>query len=366
MISILRLLLTTVMGASYEPGLAASADSIPEQVPRAVVIHSEAADGRTLRGDYEVPDRVLMVFTESWPRTTETLAEQVLQSGAQVSLALEVEHSAAKFMAMVRRLGRSYGDRVRVHEHSVDTPWVRDWGPLQARRGARSLWLDSDYDDAERASDDEAPLWLADQLAVELAEFPWALDGGAFISNGEGLCVLTLEYLDVQGISWDEDDVGAMTSQLGCRATAIVPTLVGEETKHADMIAQFVASDRLIIAEPVDGLDGRSEDALRLQAAELGIREAARAMGIELEVIHVPTPPSAMWENPRSYVNGLRLGDRYLMPSYPELEERWDLQAWSAIQDALGEIPVLAIAASEMISVGGAIHCASLGLFTGP
>jgi agmatine/peptidylarginine deiminase len=362
-ISILRLLLTTVMGTSYAPGLATSADSIPGQVPRAVVIHGEPVDGRTLRGDYEVPDRVLMIFTESWSSTTEIIAGQVLESGAQVSFAIEVDHSTTKFMRMVRRLGRSYGERIQVHDYSVDTPWVRDWGPLQVRRGDRSLWLDSDYDDAERMSDDEAPVWLANQLEAELVEFPWALDGGAFISNGEGLCVLTLEYLEAQGISWDEEDLGAMTSQLGCRITALVPTLIGEETKHADMIAQFVARDRLMIAQLVDGLDGASEDALRLEAAEFGIREAARAMGIDLEVVHVPTPPNAMWENPRSYVNGLRLGDRYLMPSYPELEERWDLQAWSAVQDALGDVPVMPVEATDMIGVGGAIHCASLGLF---
>jgi agmatine deiminase len=227
-----------------------------------------------------------------------------------------------------------------------------------------SLWLDADYDDDERQSDDGAPQWLAQQYGTELSEFPWALDGGAFISNGAGLCVLTFEYLDEQGIVWDEDDLGSMLGQLGCRATAVVPTLVDEETKHADMIAQFVAPDRLIIADIVDQLGGDSEDAMRMLAAERGIRKAAAALGLEIDIVRVPTPRNGEGQNPRSYVNGLRLADRYLMPSYPELGDGWELPAWSAVQDAMGEVPVVPLDTSEMILAGGAIHCVSLGLFT--
>src|SRR5690606_25165503 len=133
--------------------------------------------------------------------------------------------------------------------------------------------------------------------------------------------------------------------------------------KHADMIAQFVAPNRLLMAEVIDELDGDSEDALRLRAAERGILQAAAALHIKLEVIHVPTPPTRGSDNPRSYVNGLRLADRYLMPSYPQLDEHWDLGAWSAVQRALGDIPVVAVDTTMMIGSGGAIHWAALGVF---
>jgi agmatine/peptidylarginine deiminase len=359
----LRVLLTALLGSSFDPHLAVPADSIPGQVPASVVVFAEPGD-RMLRGDFEVPDRVLLVYTRSWPEATESIAAQVLDSGARLAMLLEVDSSRSRFQKLLGKLSRQHGDRVELLDTVVDTPWVRDWGPLQLRRSERSLWLDADYDDAERIADDEAPRWLAHRHAVELAELPWALDGGAFVSNGAGLCVLTFEYLEVQGISWDDGDLGSLLDQLGCRATALVPTLVTEQTKHADMIAQFVTPTRLMLAQIIDDTGGRSEDAQRLEAAELGIRTAASALGFELEVVLVPTPPSRRWQNPRSYVNGLRLRDRYLMPSYPELGDAWEAGARAAVQLAIGEVPVVPIDTSEMIAIGGSIHCASLGLFS--
>lgn len=346
------------------PSLTTSADTIPGQVPSSLVIQSEPLEGRTLRGDYEAPDRVLLVFTETWATSTRLIAEQALLSGADVSIVLEIDNPRWKLDRIVRDLGRRYGDRISVFDGSVDTPWVRDWGPIQLRRDDRPLWLDADYDDAERRQDDQTPVLLGRTFSTEVIELPWPLDGGAFISNGAGLCVLTREYLDMQGIVWDERDLVELLTQIGCRATALVPTLLGEATKHADMIAQFVAPDRMMMTALIDELDGDSEDGLRLRSAELGILRAAALLGIELEVVHVPTPPARAQTNPRSYVNGLRLPDRYLMPSYPELGDRWDSGARSAVQRAVGEVPVVPIATSTMISSGGAIHCSALGLFT--
>jgi agmatine/peptidylarginine deiminase len=356
-----QLLLTTVLG--FDPELALPADSIPGQVPMALVLESPVGDGRVLRGDYEAPDRVLLVFTETWAKPTQQIAEQVLASGAAVTMLLEVENPRWKMTRIVRDLAVLYPDQISVFDNRVDTPWVRDWGPIQVSRDGQPLWLDADYDDDERQQDDQTPALLGRQYNVTVDELPWPLDGGAFISNGAGLCVLTLEYLDEQGIVWDEQDLADLLVQLGCRATALVPTLIGEETKHADMIAQFVGPNRLMIAEIRADEDGESEDALRLRAAEQGILRAAATLGTKLEVIRIPTPPTRPGSNPRSYVNGLRLADRYLIPSYPELGGRWDLDAWAAVQRALEGIPVVAIETTTMIGVGGAIHCSALGVF---
>lgn len=346
------------------PELATPADAIPGQVPSTSTIRSEPIEARVLRGDYEAPDRVLLVFTETWAPATRAIAKQVLESGADVSIVLEVENPRWKLDRIVKELGRAFGDRISVFDGTVDTPWVRDWGPIQVVRDGRPLWLDGDYDDDDRRKDDQMPQLLGRSFSTELAMLPWPLDGGAFISNGAGLCVLTREYLDMQGIVWDEQDLVELLAQIGCRSTALVPTLLGEATKHADMIAQFVAPDRLLMAELIDQLDGDSEDALRLRAAELGILRAAAVLGLELEVVRVPTPPTRAQSNPRSYVNGLRLADRYLMPSYPELGDRWDRDARAAVERALDDVPVVPIVTSTMIGSGGAIHCSALGLFT--
>jgi agmatine/peptidylarginine deiminase len=322
---------------------------------------SEPADARRLRADFEPPSVVLLVSTKDWPRTTERIAEQVLDSGTELGLVREAGSSQAAYTRLLTKLEQRPGARVTAYLGSVDTPWVRDWGPLQLVRGDRSLWLDADH--SSREHDDAATAWLSDQHGVDVAALAWALDGGAFISDGAGLCVLSLEYLEQRGITRDGDgaQLGQLLGQLGCKASVLVPTLVDEHTKHVDMIAQFVGPTRLMIAEIHNG--GDSEDTLRLRAAELGIRQAAAALGRSLEIIHVPTPPSEPGSNPRTYVNGLRLPDRYLMPSYPELGVATQRRALAAVQLAMGAVPVVAIDASEMIAAGGALHCASLGMF---
>ncbi|KIG14744.1 Agmatine deiminase [Enhygromyxa salina] len=363
------LLLTTLLGGTLDPSLLRPADAIPGQVPDAVVVLSEAPDDRRLRGDFEIPGRVLLVFTADWPRATARIAEQVLDSGAGLALVADAGSSPAAYARFVNELTQPSRGRVEAHTDRVDTPWVRDWGPLQLHREGRSpaaLWLDAQHPGDGREHDDAAPRWIADHHGVDLLALPWALDGGAFISDGAGLCVLSFEYLELRGIT-KGDPVGAavlgqLLGGLGCRATALIPTLLDEHTKHVDMIAQFVGPNRLMIAS-IEDPHGPSEDALRLAAAELGIRQAARALGRSLEIIPVPTPPSTPGHNPRTHVNGLRLADRYLMPGYPELGQDLEDRARAAVQLAVAEVPVVVVDASEMIAAGGAIHCAALGLF---
>lgn len=347
-----------------DPALAAPADAIPEAVPRATVVESQP-DERSLRGDFEVAERVFLVYTDSWPGTLETIAGHVLASGGEVAIAIEENNPRWLATRLVRQLGFKYGDHVELVDTIVDTPWVRDWGPIQLRDQGKTLWLDSDYDDDERERDDRTPPLLGRRYGTPVTELPWALDGGAFISNGAGLCVLTLEYLEEEAILAEDGELQELLGEIGCRVTAVVPTLVAEETKHADMVAQFVGPNRIMIAEAVgdgDEWDIAFEDNMRLDEAELGIRRAARTLGIPLEVVRVPTPYAADGIT-RSYVNGLHLGDRYLMPSFAELGEEAELLAYEAVQDAHGETPVVPVRASELIQLGGAIHCAALGLF---
>ncbi|MCA9687117.1 MAG: agmatine deiminase family protein, partial [Myxococcales bacterium] len=325
------------------------------------------------RGDWEVPDRVLLVYTPTWPRTLTTIAEQVMSSGATVVMLPEHDYPRRQAERLVQEILRRHdpaaGGNIELFDGSVDTPWVRDWGPVQLRQvrqdqqSPQTLWLDASYDDDDRRRDDGAPLWLGQHYRTTVETLPWALDGGAFISNGAGLCMLSLDYLDLEGLRWDDAEVEQLLGQLGCRATALIPTLLGEETKHADMIAQFVSPTRVMVAavDPDADIDGAEDESLRLDMAVLGLRRAARRLDLELEVIRVPTP--AIGEGPaRSFVNGLHLEDRYLMPTYPKLGAAAAL-AGEAVQQALGDTPVVAVDASELILAGGALHCAALGIF---
>jgi agmatine/peptidylarginine deiminase len=352
----LRLLL-----ASW-PTIEAPADAVPGVVPRPIILQIEPIDGRTLRGDWEAADRVFMVYTEAWLPNLDTIAKQVLASGAPLGIVVEIGNRRKPLDRWIAELVALHGEQVDFFDTVVDTPWIRDWGPVQVTVDAGSLWLDTSYEDDDRMRDDLAPQLFAHRYGGELATLGWAIDGGAFISNGRGLCMLTREYLDNEMLYYDDsDEMDALLGELGCRTVALVPTLVDEDTKHADMIAQFVSPTRVMVAQIDPALN--LEDSLRLDAAVLGLHRAAAAMDVQLEVVRVPTPVIEPSGAPRTYVNGLRLRDRYLMPSYPELGEAMEREALAAVQEALGSVQVVPVDVSEMIHSGGAIHCAALGLF---
>lgn len=338
------------------------ADGVPELAPRAVIVEAEPFDGRVLRGDYEPADQVFMVYTEAWMPDIDTIAREILASGTPLGIVVEVGNRRRPLERWIAALRHDHGERVDFFDTIVDTPWIRDWGPVQVRVDAGALWLDSSYEDDDRMRDDQAPQLFANRYGGEIVELGWAIDGGAFISNGAGLCVLTRDYLDNEMLDYaDAREMDALLGELGCHVTVLVPTLVDEDTKHADMIAQFVAPDRVMVAE-VDA-QRRVEDAARLDAAVLGLHRAADLLGLTLEVVRVPTPEIEPSGAPRTYVNGLRLRDRYLMPSYPELGEAVEAAARSAVQQAVRDVPVVPVPTSELIHSGGAIHCAALGVF---
>jgi agmatine/peptidylarginine deiminase len=356
----LRLLL-----ASW-PTIEAPADAVPDMVPRPITLHIEPLDGRTLRGDWETADQVFMVYTEAWLPSLDAIARQVLLSGTPLGIVIETGNRRRPLDRWITELVALHGDQVDFFDTVVDTPWIRDWGPVQVSVDASPLWLDTSYEDDDRLRDDLAPQLFADRYGGELATLGWAIDGGAFISNGRGLCMLTHEYLDNEMLRYDDasGEVAALLGELGCRTVALVPTLVDEDTKHADMIAQFVSPTRIMVAQIDPALN--LEDSLRLDAVVLGLHRAAALMDVELEVVRVPTPVIEPSGAPRTYVNGLRLRDRYLMPSYPELGETMEREALAAVQAAMGTVQVVPVVVSEMIHSGGAIHCAALGLFQMP
>ena len=194
-------------------------------------------------------------------------------------------------------------------------------------------------------------------FGVELEGLSIGLDGGALISDGHGLCASTQEYFQWEGIDLGDEDLRRqLLAQLGCATLVLVPTLIREPTRHIDMIAQFLAPDRVAVAQIDDPIDGP-----RLDVATERLVAAARARGVELQVVRVPMVAADDGEY-RSYVNSLRLRRTLLVPTYLDVPPATELDAYEALSSALPEVTLVPVAADEMIRLRGALHCVSLGL----
>jgi len=331
------------------------------------VLRARRRPHRTLVGDYELPDAVLMTYTSSWPVTFTALATEIAER-TDVFVLVEEGDEIADVVAWAGGLDLSLRARVRPFHLVTDTPWVRDYGPLQVReRKGRILWLDADYS-TWRPFDDVVPLRLAEELRVDLESLQAPIDGGAVASNGLGLCVSTTEYFAENELPYPHAVSGwrvraeALLHAIGCRVLALVPALSNEGTQHVDVLVQFLGPHSVAVAQfdPLDAL----ENAMRMQVAVETIDRAARMLGIDLDVhgIHVPEDEAGVYFE---YVNSLRLGDVLLVPSYTgafEQDEQEALEDWAA---ALPEVQIVSVPAQDLWDAEGGIHCAALGLYLG-
>jgi len=307
------------------------------------------------RGDFVPPDMLLIAYENAWLGTVEAVAREAMPStDVYVMVDPQDVHEQA-LVDWARTLG------VTLLGLELDTPWVRDYGPLQRLAGqGRVVWLDFDYG-PERRLDDEVPLSLVSRFGVPVERSSFSLDGGALVSNGSGLCAMTDRSLEEAGVDFNDDEaVESLLGTLGCEVMAALPDLPDEPTGHADMMVQFVARDRAMVIE-LDAAD-HPDEALLLDMAARAITLAARAAGQSLKIIRIPAAYDDGDGTLFSYVNGTRLRDRYLSPSFTAVEPALAYRADSALRSAMPGVTIVPIPSDDVLSSAGILHCITLGL----
>ena len=329
--------------------------------PRSLVVQASVPVGARLVGDFEAVDRAVLTLSAGFPGTLGPLVEAL---AGQVPVDLFVQRDAGKRHAMrfVAALDPSVRGRVTLLSRAVDSPWVRDYGPLQVREsGGEIRWLDPMY--VERPRDDAIPTRLAEAAGVAIDPLPWSLDGGALVSDGNGRCISTLDYFQTHAIPRG----GARLSRdilpaIGCTSITFVRALLEEDTGHVDMFMQFLDASTLAVSSVDPALD--PEQALRLDEAAEDVQTASTRLGLDLTIVRVPMGIE-MSGDLLPYVNGIRVGDAFLMPSYFEAPTPTERRAAEALDAAMPGVTIVRIPAEEMADLGGALHCAVLGLHTG-
>ena len=90
------------------------------------------------------------------------------------------------------------------------------------------------------------------------------------------------------------------------------------------------------------------------------MQQAAAALGQGLEVVRVPlvADGGAYF----AYLNGTRIDDVYLVPSYRAVPRALQRRAYKALQAAMPGVTLVPVPSDEMVELGGAVHCITLGL----
>ncbi|MFH0899199.1 MAG: agmatine deiminase family protein [Pseudomonadota bacterium] len=328
--------------------------------PRARIYeHADRNLGHRLRGDWEPPNALLLAYSEQWADSLADLVAIAQDQTRVFLLANPAKNTSLQIQTWILRSGLGNG-KVSLLWIGHDTPWIRDYGPLEiVRRDGDHSWLDADYSDS-RPADDAIPSVLASRVGVPVEPLPFHLAGGAIISNGLGLCATTIEYCRENNIDFDDPAImDPLLETLGCQLLALLPALKDEKARHIDMFAQFLAADVVAVAD-VRTTDSH-EDAERMDEAARGLKEAAARLGSDLRVARVPLPYLGEGKY-RTYVNGLRLRTSFVAPSYRDVPDDIEASAYRALADTLSGIEVVVVPADNVIRLLGSLHCISLGL----
>jgi agmatine/peptidylarginine deiminase len=269
--------------------------------------------------------------------------------------------------------------------------WARDFGPLTARGAdGRLVLMDFNYY-SDRPADDSVPSELAKMMNVSRVSMPIYNEGGNFMSNTRGDCLMTERVLiandeaEVESdMILDREKITAYYEGLaGCRTVQIFPAMPHEGTRHIDLWSKFIDDDTVIVAEISEKIQALSHyrDEERAKVGEIRKYLDARAQdlgNLGFKIVRVPMPAPFFSSDGfnlfRSYTNSLILNGRVFIPEYKKPYNVLDgvdgeyidaayidgyAREVERIHGSLG-LEVKWIESDSLISKGGAVHCTTM------
>lgn len=311
----------------------------------------------TLPGEFEPVDEVLLGWEggnwEHLPFFT-TLAQELASSRTRLVLVGTAEDRGE----FVQHLEASGVDAARLGavDAVVDTMWIRDYGPVYVRSPAGELLVvDLPYHE-DRPHDDALPEVLAFARGQRSIATKLPLEGGHLQADGAGRCVITDDAMQraVVDAGLTPAEVESELRELfGCFHVTWVPALIGEETGHLDMFALLTGPGQILVGEYTPSSDPENAQILD---------EVARLLTVSgFRVTRVPMPSNEHGLLFRTHTNALIVDDAVFVPIF-EHERGTEQRALQVFARAFPGRRIVPIDSSSMITLAGAVHCATRGV----
>jgi agmatine deiminase len=267
-------------------------------------------------------------------------------------------------------------DRVRLHLVPTDRVWLRDSAPTGVLDSeGRVVLLNWGFNawakyDNWRLDANVGPA-LERITGLPRLEPPrpdgagrLVLEGGGIETNGDGLLLVTDEWLlsDTQIRNprlTRADYERAFAEWLGTRRTIwLGEGCVGDDTHgHIDDVARFVSRDTIVLAverDPADENHARSADNLRR------LERAAHDPSIgPLRIVSLPFPSALFAQDerlPASYANFYVANGVVIVPTFNDVNDRAALQI---LAELFSDREVVGIYSGDLIWGQGTLHCLS-------
>ena len=350
---------TVLLAASPQP----TADAHPPRQVASNDVRSIALTNEvSFPGEFEHQGALLLGCHElvrEFPDTLADLVEAVAGRVPFIALVADYEDNLRTIEALQAHGLRRNAVRFAAVPH--DTMWARDYGPIFVRHanGTRAA-VDGQYGLVDRQLDESVPQRLAACLRIPLRRAPLQLAGGNLLSNGQGLCITTTAMVDDNfARGFDESGISEVLREyLGVRQVVFLEPLNNESTGHVDMFATFTNHNTVVVGAYAPTMDPVNAAILDRNAATLA---RVKTAGGRLHVVRIPMPPNddKQW---RTYTNVVYANGVALVPTYARIDEQGRQQALATYAALLPGWHIASVDASDLISLGGALHCIALNL----
>ena len=299
---------------------------------------------------------------------------RVLSAHEQVEILCQSDEVRAAAQAVLASHGVA-ANRLRLHLVATDRVWLRDSAPTAVHDDAGKVvlvdWVFNGWAKYDNWKLDVAvgpAIARITGLPTEQPQRPdgrgrVVLEGGGIEVNGEGLLLVTEEWLlsDTQvrnpGLT-RTDYERVFADWLGIRQTIwLGEGCVGDDTHgHVDDIARFVSRDTVVLAveeDPADENHARSIDNVR----RLELASQSGDDGSRLRIVKLPFPRPVTMNGerlPASYANFYIANGVILVPTFNDANDRIAL---NTLAELMPSHRVIGIHAVDLVWGLGTLHC---------
>ncbi|MGR8930718.1 MAG: agmatine deiminase family protein [Gammaproteobacteria bacterium] len=264
-----------------------------------------------------------------------------------------------------------------IQDFETDAMWLRDFGPLFVRDDLHHLAIEDAKYYPGRPHDDAQPVDFANRFdpPIPVSEFNLYFEGGNFLANGSGICLVSTVVLAVNPHYTEAEIRDMFRQELGCSELVIVRALEDYATGHVDMWLAWADQTTLIVGEYTD-----LQDKLNRSIIEDNVEHKLKGLvdpktRAPINIVRMPMPsncPPNYWNGHpkftapacpglppqfrswRTYLNVLFINNTVVMPVYAQ-EQTHETEATS-VWESLG-FDVVPVKADMITPLAGQLHC---------
>lgn len=244
--------------------------------------------------------------------------------------------------------------------------WIRDYAPFILRYDQDNAFMvDAKYHTRtmreNRKQDDFMCFELAKMLDLPVRSIPLVLEGGNFISNGDGLLLTSAKTISVnkEGEYTHKQLISMFNDFLGVNGVFAVNHLIDEPNGHIDMFMTMLNKNLAIIGEIDPAIDSENSEVLNESAK---IVSSITTSSGPIQVKRIPMPPRS-GNDWRSYTNVILANGVLLMPSFSDVDPSIEDRAEQVYKSSLPpDWVVKKINCDKLVALRGQLHCISYNI----